>query len=43
MKLVALALNLPNVVEGFLHKLSEKGPNFKPMIIDVKATSGLKS
>lgn len=27
----------------FLHKLSKKGPDFKPMIIDVRATSRLKS
>lgn len=42
MKPTTLSLNSSIVVGGFLHKLFEKGPDFRPMIIDVRATSKLK-
>ena len=42
MKPTTLSLNSSIVVGGFLHKLFEKGRDFRPMIIVVRATSKLK-
>jgi len=43
MNLANLALNSSNVANGFLHKMSKKGPDINAMIIKVSAIFGLRS
>lgn len=41
MKLTALVHNSSKVTRGFLHRLSEKGLDFRPKIMDMSETFGL--